>query len=31
MWYAVWAPNDPYFAAGVYQDTVVKPFKHVLP
>ncbi len=26
-----WALDDPYFAAGVYQDTVVKPFKHVLP
>lgn len=26
-----WAREDPYVAAGVYRDTVVKPFKQVLP
>lgn len=26
-----WADDDPYFAAGVYQSVIVKPFKHVLP
>jgi hypothetical protein len=26
-----WADSDPYIAAGVYQDVVVKPFKKVLP
>ena len=26
-----WAGNDPYIAAGVYQDVVVKPFNKVLP
>ena len=26
-----WADADPYRAAGVYGDVVVKPFKHVLP
>ena len=26
-----WADADPYFAAGVYQSGVVKPFKRVLP
>lgn len=26
-----WANADPYFAAGVYQSVVVKPFKRVLP
>ncbi len=26
-----WADADPYVAAGVYQDVVVKPFKVVLP
>jgi hypothetical protein len=26
-----WADNDPYIAAGVYQQVVVKPFKKVLP
>jgi len=26
-----WAREDPYVAAGVYQDTVVKPFKQALP
>ena len=26
-----WASDDPYIAAGVYQDSVVKPFKQVLP
>ena len=26
-----WAKDDPYLAAGVYQTSVVKPFKHVLP
>lgn len=26
-----WADNDPYVAAGVYGDVVVKPFKRVLP
>ncbi|MBE9610344.1 YciI family protein [Chitinilyticum piscinae] len=26
-----WAEADPYVAAGVYADVVVKPFKHVLP
>lgn len=26
-----WAGADPYVAAGVYADVVVKPFKHVLP
>ncbi|MCT8878200.1 YciI family protein [Shewanella xiamenensis] len=26
-----WADADPYFAAGVYQSVVVKPFKRVLP
>ncbi len=26
-----WAKADPYVAAGVYADVVVKPFKQVLP
>jgi len=26
-----WAAADPYKAAGVYTDVIVKPFKHVLP
>jgi len=26
-----WADADPYVAAGVYAQVVVKPFKHVLP
>ena len=26
-----WADSDPYVAAGVYGDVVVKPFKRVLP
>lgn len=26
-----WADEDPYVAAGVYADTVIKPFKKVLP
>jgi uncharacterized protein YciI len=26
-----WADEDPYIAAGVYQQVVVKPFKKVLP
>ena len=26
-----WAKADPYIAAGVYADVVVKPFKQVLP
>lgn len=26
-----WAEADPYVAAGVYQQTVVRPFKKVLP
>jgi len=26
-----WARNDPYFAAGVYEDVDVLPFKRVLP
>lgn len=26
-----WADNDPYVAAGVYADVMVKPFKPVLP
>lgn len=26
-----WADNDPYVAAGVYRQVVVKPFKKVLP
>lgn len=26
-----WADADPYIAAGVYQDVVVKPYKKVLP
>ena len=26
-----WASSDPYVAAGVYAEVVVKPFKHVLP
>ena len=26
-----WADADPYVAAGVYADVIVKPFKHVLP
>ncbi len=26
-----WAEADPYVAAGVYDQVVVKPFKHVLP
>lgn len=26
-----WAENDPYAAAGVYNDVVVKPFKKVFP
>ncbi len=27
----VWANSDPYMAAGVYQQSIVKPFKKVLP
>ena len=27
----VWADNDPYVAAGVYQQVTVKPFKRVFP
>jgi len=26
-----WADNDPYLAAGVYEEVLVKPFKKVLP
>lgn len=26
-----WADADPYLAAGVYQNSIVKPFKKVLP
>lgn len=26
-----WADDDPYIAAGVYEQVVVKPFKRVLP
>lgn len=26
-----WADEDPYIAAGVYADVIVKPFKKVLP
>ncbi|GLR72793.1 YciI family protein [Agaribacter marinus] len=26
-----WAEQDPYVAAGVYEQVTVKPFKHVLP
>lgn len=26
-----WAADDPYIAAGVYENSVVKPFKKVLP
>lgn len=26
-----WADQDPYIAAGVYADVIVKPFKKVLP
>lgn len=26
-----WADADPYIAAGVYKDVIVKPFKKVLP
>ena len=26
-----WADADPYLAAGVYQEVIVKPFKRVLP
>ncbi|HCP03378.1 MAG TPA: hypothetical protein DIT61_07655, partial [Pseudomonas sp.] len=26
-----WADNDPYVAAGVYQQVTVKPFKRVFP
>src|SRR5689334_16981969 len=26
-----WADADPYVAAGVYANVIVKPFKHVLP
>ncbi|OZG71311.1 hypothetical protein BTA51_21985 [Hahella sp. CCB-MM4] len=26
-----WADDDPYVAAGVYQEVIVKPFKKVLP
>lgn len=26
-----WADNDPYLAAGVYQQVTVKPYKKVLP
>ncbi len=26
-----WADNDPYIAAGVYGNVIVKPFKKVLP
>jgi uncharacterized protein YciI len=26
-----WADNDPFVAAGVYRDVIVKPFKRVLP
>jgi len=27
----LWADNDPYIAAGVYQEVSVKPYKKVLP
>ena len=27
----IWADNDPYVAAGVYQNVTVKPFKQVFP
>lgn len=27
----IWADEDPYIAAGVYQKVVVKPYKKVLP
>ena len=27
----LWANNDPYFSAGVYDSVIVKPFKMVLP
>ena len=27
----LWAAADPYVAAGVYANVMVKPFKHVLP
>ena len=27
----VWADDDPYIAAGVYENVIVKPFKLVLP
>lgn len=27
----IWADNDPYMAAGVYQKVTVKPFKKVFP
>jgi uncharacterized protein YciI len=27
----VWAADDPYIAAGVYQQVTIKPFKKVLP
>ena len=26
-----WAEEDPYISAGVYENVIVKPFKHVLP
>ena len=26
-----WADEDPYIEAGVYENVIVKPFKHVLP
>lgn len=26
-----WADDDPYMAAGVYEDVIVKPFKQVFP
>lgn len=26
-----WAADDPYVEAGIYKDSIVKPFKHVLP
>jgi uncharacterized protein YciI len=27
----IWADEDPYISAGVYQQVIVKPFKKVLP
>ncbi|WP_231876820.1 YciI family protein, partial [Oleiphilus sp. HI0080] len=28
---SAWADQDPYIAAGVYANVIVKPFKKVLP